>query len=428
MSNETTENKNPEERLPYDLIIKNGHVIDPANKVNGIMDVGIRDGKILRMENFIPPDEAAQVIDARGLIVTPGILDIHTHVYQYRPPKEGGLGSIEADAHLFSSGVTTTVDAGTTGWKNFNDFKEWTIDRSRVRILAFLNIAANGMADVISEQTPRDFHPQITASLVETFPDLIVGIKTAHYWTKDPWDNEHTPWASVESAVSAGELCQKPVMVDFWPRPPERSYPDLILKKLRPGDIHTHVFAQQFPILNKSGNSPSAKTNDFMFAARERGVLFDLGHGAGSFWFRNAVPAFRDGFPPDTLSTDLHSGSINGPAVSMQVTMSKFLNMGMSLEEVIMRSTSEPARLITHPELGTLSPGSDADLALFKIQEGDFSFIDCGRARMHGSQKLECQLTLRAGQIVYDPTGLSMPEWEQAPAPYWVNPTLQKAG
>jgi dihydroorotase len=426
MSNDSSRNQNSEELLQYDLILKNGHVIDPANNVNDKLDVGIKDGKIIRVDTHISPGEGSQVIDASEMIVTPGILDIHTHVYSYRVPKEGGITCVDADSHMFASGVTTTVDAGSTGWKNFSDFKEWTIDRSRMRILAFLNIAANGMADVISEQTPSDFHPEITASLVETFPDLIVGIKTAHYWTKDPWDHEHTPWASVENAVTAGELCQKPVMVDFWPRPPERSYPDLILKKLRPGDIHTHVFAQQFPILNESGHHPSARTNDFMFAARERGVLFDLGHGAGSFWFRNAVPAFRDGFPPDTLSTDLHTGSINGPAISMQVTMSKFLSMGMPLEEVVLRSTAEPARLIGHPELGTLSPGLDADVAVFKVLEGDFSFIDCGRARMRGTQKLECQLTLRAGQIVFDPAGLSMPEWEQAPAPYWVNPTLKQ--
>jgi dihydroorotase len=208
-------------------------------------------------------------------------------------------------------------------------------------------------------------------------------------------------------------------MVDFWPRPPERPYPDLILKKLRPGDIHTHVFAQQFPVVGADG-----KTSDFLFEARERGVLFDLGHGAGSFWFRNAVPAFRDGFPPDTLSTDLHMGSINGPALSMQNVMSKFLNIGMPLPEVIWRSTQRAAEVIRRPELGTLSPGAEADLAVFKLLEGKFGFIDCGKARLSGTQKLECVFTLRAGQVVFDPGGMSMPEWPQAPAPYWVNPAL----
>jgi len=208
-------------------------------------------------------------------------------------------------------------------------------------------------------------------------------------------------------------------MVDFWPRPPERSYPDLILKKLRPGDIHTHVFAQQFPIVNAEG-----KVYDYMFQARERGVIFDLGHGAGSFWFRNAVPALADGFPPDSISTDLHMGNINGPVVSMLTTMSKYLSMGMPLQEVIFRSTVTPAREIRRPELGTLSVGAEADVAVFKRHEGRFGFTDCGRAKIVGSQKLECAMTVRAGKIVYDPTGLSMPEWQHAPAAYWKLPDL----
>ena len=208
-------------------------------------------------------------------------------------------------------------------------------------------------------------------------------------------------------------------MVDFWPRPPERPYPELILKMLRPGDIHTHVFARQFPIIDERG-----RAHDYLFRARERGVVFDLGHGAGSFWFRNGVRALQDGFSPDSISTDLHMGSINGPVVSMQNTMSKFISMGMSLAEVIERSTVLPAQLIHRPELGTLSNGAEADVAVFRHLEGAFSFADCGRAKMLGRHKLECQLTLRAGQVVFDPTGLTMPEWEQAPAPYWVNPTL----
>ena len=212
-------------------------------------------------------------------------------------------------------------------------------------------------------------------------------------------------------------MCGKHVMVDFWPRPPERSYPDLILKHLRPGDIHTHVFAQQFPILGEG-----RKVNDHMWQARERGVLFDLGHGAGSFWFRNAVPAFKDGFVPDTMSTDLHMGNISGPVVSMINTMSKFYSMGMPLPELIWRSTNLPARNVGHPELGTLSVGSEADVAVLRDLSGDYSFADCGKARMRGSRKLECALTLRAGKVAYDPTGVTMPDWEQAPAAYWVVP------
>ncbi len=352
------------------LLLKNGRVIDPANKIDGVMDVAIQDGKVARVAANIPADTAAKVIDASGCLVTPGILDIHTHVYNYIPSLPGALGAVNADAHLFASGVTTTVDVGTAGWKNFADFQKYTIDVSKVRVLAFLNIAANGMTDNVSEQTMSEMQPKLAASMVEAFPEWLLGIKTAHYWTQLPWDEQHLPWASVERAVEAGELCGKPVMVDFWPRLPERPYPDLILKKLRPGDIHTHVFAQQFPVVGADG-----KTSDFLFKARERGVLFDLGHGAGSFWFRNAVPAFRDGFPPDTLSTDLHMGSINGPALSMQNVMSKFLNIGMPLQEVIWRSTQRPAERSEEDNSSVFM--RDVALGCIQINQKIMSLLDC---------------------------------------------------
>ncbi len=404
----STEEKN------YDLLLKGGHVVDPANDVDAKMDVGIKDKKIKKVAPDIPVGEAAKVVDASDHYVTPGIIDIHTHVYT------GWPSSLRADMHLFSAGVTTTADAGSAGWDNFADFKETCIDHSRVRILAFVNIASGGMVLADTEQNPKEMSAEMTAEVVEKYPDVVVGIKTAHYWTSKPWDAEHTPWASVESAVKAGEICGKPVMVDFWPRPPERPYPDMILKKLRPGDIHTHVFAQQFPIVDDKG-----KVYDYMFQARDRGVIFDLGHGAGSFWFRNAVPAWNDGFYPDSISTDLHTGNINGPVVSMLNTMSKFLSIGMPLQEVIYRSTVTPAKEIGHPELGTLSVGSDADVAVLKYLEGKFGFADCGRAKMTGTKKFDCIMTIRAGDIVFDPTGLSMPEWVDAPAPYWVIPSLQ---
>jgi dihydroorotase len=404
----------------YDLLLKGGHVIDPANGIDAPRDVAVQNGRIARVAPEISTGEATQVVDVADHLVTPGLLDIHTHVYAFSARPSTSVESMHADAHLFSAGVTTTVDAGTSGWRNFTEFKERCIDPSKVRILAFLNIAGNGMVDNVTEQTVSEMQPEIAAAIVKAHPEVLVGIKTAHYWTHKPWDTAHPPWASVDRALEAADLCGKPVMVDFWPRPPERSYPDLILKKLRPGDIHTHVFAQQFPILDET-----KKVNDFLFQARERGVIFDLGHGAGSFWFRNAVPALRGGFPPDSISTDFHMGNVNGPVVSMLNTLSKYLSMGMPLQEVIYRSTVTPAREIGHPELGTLSPGAEADVAVLKELEGTFGFADCGRARMTGNRKLECLMTLRAGKIVFDPTGLSMPEWEQAPAPYWVLPEIQ---
>lgn len=404
----------------FDLLLKGGYLIDPANHVDACQDVAIRGSNIARVAADIPTSDADLVVDVTGHIVTPGIVDIHTHVYPFVPTKDAYVGTVDADAHMLASGVTTTVDAGTVGWRHFPDFKTHYIDKAQVRILAFLNIADQGMVNCTSEQDVNAMQPEIVAAVAEAYSDIVVGIKTAHYWTKLPWDAEHPPWTSVERAVEAGELCGKPVMVDFWPRPPERSYPELILEKLRPGDIHTHVFAQQFPIID-----PHGKVYDYMFAARDRGVIFDLGHGAASFWFRNAVPALAAGFPPDSISTDLHMGNVNGPVVSMLNTMSKYLSMGMPLQEVIFRSTVTPAREIGCPELGALTVGAEADVAVFELREGTFGFADCGRTKIVGSKKLECAMTLRAGEIVYDPTGLSMPEWQYAPKSYWKMPDVQ---
>ena len=176
MNGETEKN----EKL-YDLVIKAGHVIDPGSGIDRRMDVAVTGGKIALLAPDIPASEAKQTVDAAGLFVTPGILDIHTHVYQYRVTGPGGLEAVHADAHLLASGVTTTVDVGTVGWKNFSDFKQFTIDRSKVRILALLNIAANGMADTISEQTMADMQPELAAEVVKAYPEWLVGIKTAHY-------------------------------------------------------------------------------------------------------------------------------------------------------------------------------------------------------------------------------------------------------
>jgi dihydroorotase len=258
--------------------------------------------------------------------------------------------------------------------------------------------------------------PQLCAQTIRKFPDVIVGVKTAHYWTDKPWDAVHTPWVAVDRAEECGRLANVPVMFDFWPRS-ERTYADLILKKMRPGDIHTHVFAQQFPILLADG-----KLNPILVEARQRGVIFDVGHGSASFWFRNAVPAVKQGFIPDSLSTDLHLGNVN--VLSMTELMSKFLAMGVPLEDLIRMSTVNPAREIRRPELGTLSVGQEADVAVLELLHGQFGYIDDGYARMDGKVKVVARMTLRAGRILYDPSGLSMVQWEKAPRQYFVTPEL----
>jgi dihydroorotase len=394
---------------PYDLLLKGGHVIDPANRRDGRMDVAIKGGKIAQVAADIDPSTAATVVNAAGLYVTPGLIDLHTHVYYTREPE--GLG-IMPDCHYFRSGVTTVVDTGTAGAKHFLHFKRTVIDLSRTRILAFINIVKSGMVGPF-EQDVAEMDPELAASIVLAYPEICVGIKTAHYWVKQPIDADHPAWAAVDRAVEAAEICKKPVMFDFWPRP-ERPYEELVLKKARPGDIHTHVYAQQFPLLDEA-----RKPRPFLFEARQRGVIFDVGHGAASFWFRQAVPCIEHGFGPDSISTDLHVKSINRNVVDMLNTMSKFLNMGLSLSEVIYRSTVTPAREINRPELGALSVGGEADIAVLKQETGDFAFVDCGDARLRGTRRLECLLTLRAGKAVYDPSGLTLPDWQDAPPSYW---------
>lgn len=397
----------------FDLLLKGGRVIDPANGVDGSRDVGIADGKIAAVEADIAGEKAAHVVDVSGLIATPGLIDIHIHAYFTRALGEGLFdASLHPDAHFPLSGVTTCVDTGTAGCEEIDHFRRTAMERAKTRVLAYVNISAPGMG--APEQDIRTFDAVGAARAARDHSDVVVGIKTAHYWTRAPFDAMHPPWESVEKAVEAGDKCEMPVMVDFWPRPPERPYPTLILKKLRPGDIHTHVYARQFPVVNGEG-----QVEPYMFEARERGIWFDLGHGAGSFWFRNGARAIAHGFAPDSISTDLHMGNVAGPVFSMQDTMSKCLAMGMPLEEVIYRSTATPAQAIGRPELGTLSVGAEADVAVLALETGHFSFEDCGYARIDADRRLVCRLTIRKGEIIFDRDARTVPHWEDAPPEYW---------
>ena len=407
--------------LRYDLLLKGGHVIDPANHIDEVRDVAIFQGKIAAVEKNIPVDQAGKVVDVSKLYVTPGLIDIHYHVGHGGAP----LNWFAPDARVHAlplgipadfalqSGVTTIVDAGTSGAETFLQEKEEVIDRAKVRVLAFLNIVANGMSGGL-EQSLDQMDSKLCADTIKKYPDLIVGVKTAHYWTKEAWDAEHVPWAAIDRAIECATVANVPLMVDFWPRP-ERTYEDLILKKMRPGDIHTHVFAQQFPIILADG-----KLNPAIGDARARGVIFDVGHGAGSFWFRNAVPASKQGFVPDSISTDLHIGDYT--TVSMNNVMSKFLALGVPLVDVIRRSTVNPASEIHRSELGTLSIGKDADIAVLDLMHGHFGYVDCGVAKMDANAQLIARMTIRAGRILYDPSGLSMVQWEKARPQYFTTP------
>jgi dihydroorotase len=394
--------RSTEAQSGYELLLKGGHVIDPRNGIDSVMDVAITGGTVARVARDIPAAEARQVVDARGLYVTPGALDLHGHVFYGTDPDaylSDGVSSVPPDGFTFRAGVTTVVDAGGAGWRNFHQFKRQVIDRSATRILSFLNIVGHGMKGGAAEQDLRDMDARLTAQRVREFPGVIVGIKTAHYRGPE--------WIPVDRAVEAGRLANVPVMVDFGTFGPDRPFEELVLERLRPGDIYTHQYRADVPMLDASG-----KVRAYLFEARKRGVLFDVGHGSGSFSFSQAVPAVAQGFVPDSLGTDLHTSSMTGGMKDMSNVMSKFLNMGMPMREVVLRSTWKPAGIVNRTDLGHLTPGAVADVAVFRLLEGNFGFLDARLRRMTGSRRLECELTLREGRVVWDLNGLAGRAWD----------------
>ena len=391
----------------YDLLLRGGHVIDPRNTLSAVRDVAIADGKIAAVAARLNPADAFKTIDVSGLHVTPGLIDIHAHVYTGtgEPRSYAGDNSVYPDGFALRVGVTTVADAGGAGWRNFDDFKTRVIDRSKTRVLAFLNIVGNGMRGGKFEQDLADMESQPTADMARRHPGLIVGIKTAHYAGPE--------WAPVERAVEAGTLANVPVMVDFGSNKPERPLAELVTSKLRPGDIYTHAYSGLRGEQDSSGH-----VNPALFEGRKRGVIFDVGHGGGSFLWRIAVPAMKEGFLPDSISTDLHIGSMNAGMKDMLNVMDKFLAMGMSLDAVIARSTWNPAREIRQEGLGHLSVGAVADVAVLRVERGRFGLVDMYGARMDANERLMCELTLRDGKVVYDLNGLSRPDWRSLPADY----------
>jgi dihydroorotase len=391
----------------YDLLLKGGHLIDPRNGISAIRDVAIVDGKVSAVAARISPAEAFKVVDVSGYYITPGLIDIHVHVFAGTGERASYAGdnSVYPDGFTLRSGVTTVVDAGCAGWRNFEDFKERVIDRSRTRVLAFLNIVGHGMRGARFEQALDDMEARPAIEMALRHKGLIIGIKTAHYAGPE--------WTPVDRALEAGRAANIPIMVDFGSNRPERPLADLVTQKLRPGDIYTHLYSGL-----RGEQDASGKVNPALWDARKRGVIFDVGHGGGSFLWRIAVPAIKEGFHPDSISTDLHIGSMNAGMKDMVNVMDKFLAMEMSLEDVILRSTWNPAREIRHEELGHLSPGAVADIAVLKLEKGSFGFVDMNGARLRGTKKLTVELTLREGKVVYDLNGITRPDWDKLPRDY----------
>lgn len=394
-----------------DILLKGGHVIDPSGNIDVPMDVAIVKDKIFRVAPDIPAGNAAKVIDVRGMYVTPGLIDMHVHAFHGTDKGSyiaDGWDALPPDGFTFRSGVTTVVDAGSAGWRNFRKFREQTIDRSGTRILAFINIVGSGMYGRFEEQDVNDMNPVMVAYMINRlFPGILVGVKSAHYWGPD--------FTQVDRAVEAGRLADVPVMVDLGEHHPPLPVEELFMKHLRPGDIWTHTYANA-PQDREVPVDVNGKVRPFIFEAQKRGIIFDVGHGGGAFHWKQAIPSVQQGFIADVISSDLHIGSMNSGMKDMANLLSKFLNMGLSLQDVIKRATMNPAKVIKRPDLGSLKEGSEADIAVFSLRNGDFGFLDVRGTKMKGTQKLEAELTIRAGRIVWDLNGIGSPLWDAVPA------------
>jgi dihydroorotase len=387
----------------YDLLLRGGHVIDPRNGLNAVRDVAITGGKIAAVAQNIPTSQAKQIVDVTGLYVTPGLIDIHVHVYvgEKRNTYAGGDLSVWPDSFGPRSCTTTMADAGSSGWRTFEDFKTRVIDGSRqTRVVAFLNIVGLGMREGGLEQNLNDMEVKPTADMAVKHKGTIVGIKSAHFSGPE--------WTPYQRAVEVGKIAGIPVMVDFGGNVKMgRSIMDLVTKYFRPGDIYTHMYGGVRGEYDEKAKGPSAA----MIEGRKRGVKFDVGHGGGSFRWVSAVPMVKAGFVPDSISTDLHTSSMNGGMKSMVETMSKFLALGQPLADVVRWSTDNPAKQIQLPELGHLSVGAGADIAVLRLEKGRFGFVDQNSTalRVDGTERLSCEVTFRNGQVVHDLNGITKP-------------------
>ncbi len=386
-----------QEAVVPSLLIKNGHVIDAKNGIDGIMDVAISKGKIARVAKDIRPSDSTRVIDATGMFVTPGLIDIHTHVFVGTKAGTFGNGvlSLSPDDFTFRSGVTTVADAGSSGWRNFELFKQQVIDQSLTRILAFINIAGSGMSGFPTEQDMGDMDARMTALLIQKYPEIIIGVKIGHYNGID--------WAPFDKALEAGRIANVPIIVEaHLPKLPL----DEMLKRMRPGDIFSQAFkkgtTERIAIVDDKGT-----VRPFVIEARKKGILFDVGHGGASFHYSTAIPAFKQGFLPSSFGTDLHRQSMNAGMKDMLNVMSKYMAMGMNIQDVIVRATWNSANYVKRTDLGHLSEGAVADVTVLSMKTGDFGFIDAANSKINGKRKLQCEMTIKDGRIVYDLNGMA---------------------
>jgi len=374
--------------MPFDLILRGGRVIDPSQKLDATTDVAFAGGKVAAIGQGLKADSGTDVRDVSGQIVSPGLIDLHTHVYW-------GCTSLGIDAEEFcrTSGVTTAIDTGSAGPGNFAGFRKHVIEPSQVRILAYLHVSHAGIFGfsnrvmVGESEELRLMDPVSAAEVVEANRDLIVGIKVRvglHASGK-------SGIVPLEIALEVAEQVGVPLMCHIDHPPP--SYEDVVAR-LRPGDILTHAF-RPFP---NSAATAQGTVKKVVLEARQRGVLFDIGHGKGSFAFKTARALLANGFAPDTISSDVHKLCIDGPAFDQVTTMSKFLCMGMPLPDVIERSTVNAAMALRRPELGSLKVGSVGDATVIAIKEGRFDYVDVVGEHLIGDRKIASEGVVIAGK------------------------------
>jgi dihydroorotase len=374
--------------MPFDLILRGGRVIDPSQKLDAATDVAFADGKVAAVGHGLKADAGTDVRDVSGHIVTPGLIDLHSHVYW------GGTSlGIDAEDYCRSSGVTTAIDTGSAGPGNFAGFRKHVIEPSQVRILAYLHVSHAGIFGfsnrvmVGESEELRLMDPVSAAEVADQNRDLIVGIKVRvglHASGK-------SGIVPLEIALEVAEQVGMPLMCHIDHPPP--SYEEVVAR-LRPGDILTHAF-RPFP---NSAATAQGTVKRIVLDARERGVLFDIGHGKGSFAFKTARALLANGFYPDTISSDVHALCINGPAFDQVTTMSKFLCMGMKLPDVIAASTVNAAMALRRPELGSLKPGSVGDATIIDIRHGRFDYVDVVGEHLVGDRKIASEAVVIGGR------------------------------